>query len=846
MTSPRLPALIVIALISYSLTFILFPKISPASKWDFALDRETAIARAKTVAAQIGHNTQGWATFVTARYDREVEYYLAKQADSPASKLLTPVTILVKFADQRTGRSLRIDLDPKGNVVGFRQMNSRAAGNRNRDNLNQNKAAGADRNLPDQNPEESPQNQKTQDQPLNVQDPKSSSPTDEQSLKNNEQSTKNKILAENLIKQLFGERFNGLTLSDSSSSKEGERFSWSVSDQQLKLTAEGVVLDSQVKRITLVNDFSSQFQAEYRGQRSRPMAVLSNAENLVIWPAILLIVIFYFIGLALRQVMHRETLVFLVLTFLLLLISNISGSFADDLRDDISINTATIYYWAEVIIPWVTFALFVLLLASVLYLSWAAGLALAIRIPNRRTVGLELLVKGNLNTVPVMREVVRGLLIGGILSAIAPLAMASKLFGRAELNASGFDDLFISRSPSFASFITLDQFPILMTFAFLAPLIDAFVKRLLIARLLLFIPAFLVIAGVSTVYSSAPALVLVAVIETLLLMFVYYRSGLLVVIVTRMASQAALSSAALFAQPFKPLQLSAWSILIGLGTLMLISLVALKKAREVREDEIAVPPGLLSTRSERERLRAEFDVARRAQQQMLPVAPPRIEGLEIAAVCQPSKEVGGDLYDFIMLPEGKLGIVVADVSGKGVPASLYMTLTKGLLDSVSEDKTDPGEILREVNRHLYEVCRRKMFVTLFLGVIDPVRKTLDYARAGHNPTIFHKASDRTTVLLKSPGMGMGLNQGKVFDKSLKVDSLILEPRDMLFFYSDGITEAMNGKNEEYGEERLVSIVAKVDGLKAEEARDLIMADVKRYLGPTLPQDDQTLVVVRVL
>jgi phosphoserine phosphatase RsbU/P len=273
---------------------------------------------------------------------------------------------------------------------------------------------------------------------------------------------------------------------------------------------------------------------------------------------------------------------------------------------------------------------------------------------------------------------------------------------------------------------------------------------------------------------------------------------------------------------------------------------AIKRAREPKVEEIAVPASKLTTRAERERLRAEFDVARRAQQQMLPDALPQVTGLEIAAICQPSREVGGDLFDFINMKDGRLGIVVADVSGKGVPASLYMTLTKGLLDSISEESTDPGMILREVNRHLYEVCRRKVFVTLFLGIIDPLRKTLDYARAGHNPPILLKASNHQTSLLTSPGMGLGLNNGSVFDNSLKVSSVQLESNDILFIYSDGISEAMNSKNEEYGEERLKTIASKVDGMRAEEARDLVMYDVRNFLGAEHQQDDQTLVVVRVL
>src|SRR5262249_30336511 len=260
-------------------------------------------------------------------------------------------------------------------------------------------------------------------------------------------------------------------------------------------------------------------------------------------------------------------------------------------------------------------------------------------------------------------------------------------------------------------------------------------------------------------------------------------------------------------------------------------------------------------RAERERLQAEFGVAREAQLRMLPDAPPSAPGIAISAVCHPSKEVGGDLYDFLELPEGKIGVVIADVSGKGVPASLYMTLTKGLLNSVAEYKADPGEILREINRHLYDVCKRKTFVTMFLGTLDPISKTLSFARAGHNPTIIYRSGHTSggsterktkTWMLKSPGMGMGLNNGGIFDQSLKVETIQLERGDKLFFYSDGITEAMNEKLDEYGEGRLMAMAERTNGLSAEQSRDAVMADVAEFLGTVHPQDDQTLVVLQIL
>jgi sigma-B regulation protein RsbU (phosphoserine phosphatase) len=230
---------------------------------------------------------------------------------------------------------------------------------------------------------------------------------------------------------------------------------------------------------------------------------------------------------------------------------------------------------------------------------------------------------------------------------------------------------------------------------------------------------------------------------------------------------------------------------------------------------------------------------------MLPSSPPAIPGFTISAACRPAREIGGDLYDFIPLPGGGLGIIVADVSGKGVPAALYMTLTKGLLASVAEERSDPGDILREVNRYLYEACHRKVFVTLFFGVLDQATRMFTYCRAGHNPPVLRRSAEQTTRLLQPPGMGLGLNEGNLFNRNLAVEQLQLQPQDRLFFYSDGITEAMNTQVEEYGEDRLLAAVARTDGLDAEQSRDAILRDVELFLGPLSPQDDMTLVVVHV-
>jgi sigma-B regulation protein RsbU (phosphoserine phosphatase) len=136
-------------------------------------------------------------------------------------------------------------------------------------------------------------------------------------------------------------------------------------------------------------------------------------------------------------------------------------------------------------------------------------------------------------------------------------------------------------------------------------------------------------------------------------------------------------------------------------------------------------------------------------------------------------------------------------------------------------------------------------VTLFFGVLDPATKTLTFSRAGHNPPVWRRQSEQTTEWLKSAGLGLGLNAGKSFERVLKVEQIQLSRNDLLIFYSDGITEAMNEQQEEYGEERLEQVAALTDGMGAEESLSAVLANVSNFLGKMLPQDDQTLVVVRV-
>jgi len=291
---------------------------------------------------------------------------------------------------------------------------------------------------------------------------------------------------------------------------------------------------------------------------------------------------------------------------------------------------------------------------------------------------------------------------------------------------------------------------------------------------------------------------------------------------------------------------SVWPFVVLLLALMMAALWLSTSGQAVAEgDPRAAIPDFSSFRAEREKLQAEFSVARRAQQGMLPQAPPTIPGYSIAASCTPSLEVGGDLYDFLTLPDGRIGIGVADVSGKGVPAALYMTLTKGLLASVSEDSSQLKTVVEEVNRHLHGVTRKKVFVTMALGFLDAEKRVLQCVRAGHNPMVWRQTSKGKTSLVAPAGLGLGITAGRIFGTQLKVEEMELDEGDAVVFYSDGITEAMNRGLEQFGEERLMEAVEKTDQMDAAGTHDSILSAVREFLGGVHPQDDMTLVVLRV-
>jgi serine phosphatase RsbU (regulator of sigma subunit) len=255
---------------------------------------------------------------------------------------------------------------------------------------------------------------------------------------------------------------------------------------------------------------------------------------------------------------------------------------------------------------------------------------------------------------------------------------------------------------------------------------------------------------------------------------------------------------------------------------------------------------LMLEQGEKERLEEELRIARQIQMSLLPAqGTAGLPGVRVAALCLPAAEVGGDYYDLLPLGETRMGVLVADVSGKGTSAALYMAELKGLVLSLSRIYESPAKLLSEANRILAAHMDSRSFVTMTYAVVDTAARKMRYARAGHNPLIHFQARSGLTRVLTPPGLGLGLDSGDQFDRILEEAEVALEPGDFFLFFTDGLSEAMNTGAELFGEGRLRRILEDSGRLTSEELKERILEEVRRFVGDADPHDDMTLVVLKV-
>jgi serine phosphatase RsbU (regulator of sigma subunit) len=260
--------------------------------------------------------------------------------------------------------------------------------------------------------------------------------------------------------------------------------------------------------------------------------------------------------------------------------------------------------------------------------------------------------------------------------------------------------------------------------------------------------------------------------------------------------------------------------------------------------------GLMVEAAEKKRLEEEMRLAREIQRSLLPQGPVEVEGLEISAICRPALAVGGDYYDFFPLDDGRLGVLIADVSGKGTSAALYMAELKGLLLSLSQVHGSPRDLLIDANRIISKHLSARSFITATYAIVDMAAGTMTYARAGHTPLIYRPNPDGRlpkcqTLTPDGLVLGLRIDSGEMFESLLVEASLALRKGDLLLFFTDGISEAMNHESECFGEERLTALVEEHGHLTPAELRERIIREVDAFAVPGQQHDDLTMIIVSV-
>lgn len=240
---------------------------------------------------------------------------------------------------------------------------------------------------------------------------------------------------------------------------------------------------------------------------------------------------------------------------------------------------------------------------------------------------------------------------------------------------------------------------------------------------------------------------------------------------------------------------------------------------------------------------SELQNAREVQRILLPQDEPVITGFRVSGTNLPARVISGDYYDYIDLGDHKFGIAIADVSGKGVPAGLLMAMCRSSLRSVAPGKTSPSEILAAVNRQLFPDIREDMFISMAFCIVDEQSNQMKFARAGHDPALLFRRATGQVEQLRSPGLALGVDEGSVFERVTRDQVVELEPGDCVLLHTDGVREALDAQDQEFGMDRMSECFRAAAVLGSEAVLTRIQEELRQFTGEGPQMDDITLVAI---
>lgn len=245
-----------------------------------------------------------------------------------------------------------------------------------------------------------------------------------------------------------------------------------------------------------------------------------------------------------------------------------------------------------------------------------------------------------------------------------------------------------------------------------------------------------------------------------------------------------------------------------------------------------------------ERYQEELKIAKQVQAKLLPSELESNKDFDISTFTIAADEVGGDYYDSFKIDEAKTALIIGDVSGKGTSAAFHMAQMKGVFLALAQMDLSPAEFLDKSNLAISSGLDKTSFVTISYFVIDSLNKSIDFARAGHVPSLYYDAKDKKAAYFKNKGLGLGIIRGNKFKEYIQQSSITYQSEDILVLYTDGITEAQNKNQEEFGYERLLEIIEKNNRMDATAIQEKVIEELYNFCDNTLLEDDYSLVVVK--
>lgn len=363
--------------------------------------------------------------------------------------------------------------------------------------------------------------------------------------------------------------------------------------------------------------------------------------------------------------------------------------------------------------------------------------------------------------------------------------------------------------------------------------------------LLLLVTLSLLLSGLPFTFfypqiSSALLVIPIAFIFVL----ITYRYDLATILFSFLGTKVLLDLALAFIYPGSLPGLVGMAVVVIAIFFLLVGIYLVFRPQSAEDYESYVPE-YVNRISERERFLRELEIARSVQMRFLPQKLPEFPSLEIVSLCQPAMEVGGDYYDFVQISERYMSVLIGDVSGKGVSAAFYMTMVKGIIKTLSRKVMKPAALLAEANEIFFENAPRDVFITIIYGIFDLEERTLTFASAGHNPLIIWKKKTGATQLVNPRGIALGLDRGSQYRAIIEDAVIPIEEDDLYVFYTDGVTEAMNTKQEIFGEERLCQTIRRNASLPPRILQEKVIEAVSDFSGKEPQHDDFTMVVIKV-